>query len=221
MSRELRVRRGAVLFWRLGPIEFGPQERWSRAPESRGLWAFPWPYMDSFFTAHKYFDLLPKHLQTRRDRDRSEEVAPWAPAHPSGYVTPSGATPLQVEFSEDGDLLHGVEVRPAFQDEREEWVRTVGMKVLPLRKFWYEGELYSHIDRQGRIGNAGTLWGETDWYSLDAVAFAAAVRRARGVQGADRSGKPGMGLNYYRYSMDHMEVFIPPKRGFISGRVDR
>lgn len=60
--RKIVVRNGYMKFLRLGPVKFGKQDRWAQAPQKRGLWAFPYPFYDEFFTYHRYQDLLPKQL---------------------------------------------------------------------------------------------------------------------------------------------------------------
>ena len=66
-ASRLVVRAGAILCQRRGAIT--PQDQGQgpfsgRAPEGRGVWAFPFPYNDDFFNWHKWDEILPKHLTT-------------------------------------------------------------------------------------------------------------------------------------------------------------
>lgn len=210
MAKELQVRKGALLLWRLGTINFGEQSRWSRAPQKKGLWAFPWPYYDMFLTYHQYRDRLPKLLRTASN-SRYPLALEW-------YEYPDGATPEEVTFDEAGYILEeDISVREEFWDKQREWIETVGPRVLPLRKFWYEGELYSHIQKTGKIGNPGTMGqGKTDWYSMHSSELAMAIKRARGDRYISRPKNPGEGISDYPSGVDHLEVFIAPGRGRIT-----
>lgn len=58
MVKQMEFRNGYLKMHRLGPVSFGSQKRWSRAPRGLGLWAFPYPFYDDFFTIHKYLDAM-------------------------------------------------------------------------------------------------------------------------------------------------------------------
>lgn len=63
----LTLRDGKLCFQRLGALN-APSRRHVRdrsirtPPERRGLWAFPFGYLDLFFAFHKYQEVMPKHL---------------------------------------------------------------------------------------------------------------------------------------------------------------
>lgn len=163
MAREMMMRKGFVKMWRLGSLEFGEQSRWSRAPQNRGMWAFPYPFFEKDFAYHKYQDLMPKRLQ-----DTSWEV-------------------------------------------QREWINTVGKKVLPVREFWYRGDVYSHFTTSGYIGNLA------EWAVLDMKKVAGFIMST----GADRIMLPETGrLSPFRTTVDHMEVFIAPRMGEIRSSLD-
>lgn len=165
--RKTVTRQGYMKFWRLGPIEFGEQSRWSRAPRTRGLWAFPYPFYDTFFTYHKYKDLLPKRLKE------------------STY------------------------------EEQEEWINTIGKKVLPIREFWYKGDVFTHFTPNGEIGDTGLFNPEnTDWVAMDALRLNQHIIRGGGNISFERYGEENK-LSRYRTSVDHLEVFIAPNMGTI------
>lgn len=161
MTKEIIVRNGFVKFWRVGPVEFGRQKpRWDhRAPEAHGLWAFPWPFFDFFFAAHKYWDVAPKWL------DKCETA-----------------------------------------EEVDEWIRKVGRRVMPIREFWFKGDLYSRVARNPSHK-------VQDWSLVNATDYARSLR----VTGYDRfyQDSEGNGKVASPTSIDHMEVFIAPNRGII------
>lgn len=92
---DFRVENGAILLSRLGPANAQRQRHntvardpitghklqrednepyrsaWP-APESRGYWAFPYPFAEMFFCAHVYERYLPKRLRTAELLARSE-----------------------------------------------------------------------------------------------------------------------------------------------------
>lgn len=59
---DFEVRGGKMLFQRVGPINSQKQVNNKRAPESRGVWAFPIPYLTNFLLAAN-FPLLPRCLR--------------------------------------------------------------------------------------------------------------------------------------------------------------
>lgn len=67
MARELKRSGGRILMWRLGNLNFQKQHSSSHAPEKWGIWAFPWPYYDEFFTFHQYRTLLPKRFAFHKE----------------------------------------------------------------------------------------------------------------------------------------------------------
>ena len=169
--RRMSVQKGYMKFWRLGTIEFGEQSRWSRAPRSRGLWAFPFPFYDTFFTFHKYTDLIPKRLRG--------ENADW--------------------------------------DEQYEWIKTTGRKVLPIREFWYQGDVFSHFMPNGDIGNTGIfLSSDTEWSVTDVTKLEGLIASSGGNKANYRYGEgENSKVELVRSSVDHLEVFIAPGMGRI------
>jgi len=162
--RRMETRQGYVKFWRLGAVEFGEQSRWGRAPRNKGLWAFPYPFYDTFFTYHKYLDLIPK-------RFKGEDVS---------------------------------------YEEKEAWVNTVGKRILPIREFWYKGDLFAHFTPAGEIEDIAS------WSTMDATRLVKNIQSS----GADKSfwryeqeGKSK--LARVNSSVDHLEVFIAPNMGTI------
>lgn len=192
---RVQVRGGAVRLTRLGGLNFAEQSRWSRAPEPRGMWAFPFGMIEPFFFYHQWTDRLPAHL--RYDADyyplRREVLR-----GPAGEELDAGDTRTVEELCEaDWSPYEG------WHDERRAWVREVGMRSWPLRHFWYDGPVYTHLTRRGEI------LGLSDWTSMAVREYAEAVRRC----GANRMTlRTGDRLCVARSSKDHLEVFLPRTR---------
>lgn len=172
---RFRTRRGELLFQRLGYLNAVKQSRGeygNRAPEARGVWAFPWPAGDiGFFAGHKWEEVLPKKLQRASLLSLSEAY----------------------EAARD-DLVErervGVEME-RFHDEKERWIKEVGAKVMPIRRFYYGGSLYSRMDLQGQALSY-EVESKERWTRMTVTQYIAACR------------KTPLG-----YSTDHLEVFIP------------
>lgn len=196
---KLMVRQGYLKFMRLGPVEFGEQSRWAHAPERFGMWAFPWPYFEMFYAYHKYLDLLPKEL--RLDERRRPPL--------SGYTNDEGKTPRSYAEVEAGDFYPSGE----WFTKRDQWVETVGKRILPMRTFWYRGDLYSHFLPSGEVGGYSMVSGDvegTDWSLMSTDAFVRFTKSTHGDrQVYSKSMVPA------RSGSDHLEVFIPRKRGTI------
>lgn len=233
MAKRFEVRKGFLRLQRLGPVKFGEQSRWSlRAPESNGLWAFPYPHFDAFYAYHRYMDILPKDLKGdyprdlkwwRRKREKGEERYSGIHEVPSEYE--QGDYPLE----RYGDLQWSTRILRTpvngyviseYWREQERWIEAVAKKVLPLREFWYRGELYTHFLRDGSVG----AWTATadeegnDWTLMDTDHFARLLRKPGSVvatEGYGADGKPSI----TNYSKDHLEVFIPRGRGTIRDRI--
>jgi hypothetical protein len=168
--RRMETRQGYVKFWRLGTVEFGEQSRWSRAPRNKGLWAFPYPFYDSFFTYHKYLDIIPKRL-------RAESIKNF-------------------HYDEQSELY----------EEQEKWINTIGKRVLPIREFWYQGDVFTHFTPQGEIGEM------EQWSTMDATTLLKQITSS----GADRTyWRSKESVVRGKSSIDHMEVFISPRMGTI------
>ena len=169
--KSITTNGGKVLLWRLGPLSYNTQERWTRAPNSRGMWAFPYPYFELSFAAHQYDYLMPKRLQKNGHY----------PLLSTDYLYKGEPLPLHSvipPLDADGLLPKDYKVREGFWDDRDKWVKTVGRKILPFRKFWYEGDLYSHISPKGEVGDVGLRSPETaSWYRMYARTFATAATK--------------------------------------------
>ena len=159
-----------MLLWRLGQLTYGEQSAWDRAPLRKGMWAFPWPYYDPNFTEHQYNYYMPKSLK----------VTVWGdPVDPQAYIYPDGSKPTGAALAR---LLRDLEeygypeaedlrTRDGFTADRNAWIEAVGKKVLPLRKFWYEGELLTHIPKNGTDSDG---WRDIleDWHRVDSSEIA-------------------------------------------------
>lgn len=207
--KGIQVRKGAILLWRLGSLTHGEQSSWDRAPMRKGMWAFPWPFYAPSFTAHQYTYYLPKRLSANRH---------GAPLDPSWFRYPDGSKaegpveldeygwPLDINLNESQD----------FYDEQKDWIKRVGRRRLPLRKFWYEGDLFTHFPRTGYSGDEGGLDCETlsSWHR---VSSDEAARRLRKGSGQLVMNKPDQTRVQRRgYTVGALELFLPPGPGRIS-----
>lgn len=234
MPKRFEFRKGFMRFQRLGPIKFGEQSRWSvRAPEGNGLWAFPYPHYDAFFAYHRYMDILPKELKGGRSTDPKwwrRDRAPGEEPYGGSYEIPSeydrGDYPVarmeEIHWAGDGRDRHPTNgyVISEFYKAQDEWVETVGKRVLPLREFWYSGELYSHFTPAGDVGNytVSALEEGNEWSVLTTERLAQILKKPGSViamDSHDGSGKP----RSYQFATDHLEVFIPRGRGVIRHRL--
>lgn len=226
MSKRFEYRKGFLKLQRLGPVKFGEQSRWSvRAPERVGMWAFPYPFFDIFFAYHKYTDLAPKELRGR-----------W-PSAASWYTRGWDDDELleAVEFA-DVERYGAVESRPFYRDEngelkeafvsgkwheaKDNWVESVGKKVLPLREFWYSGELYTHFLPDGEVGNAPMSARDegVEWSLMHTDKLARLLQKPGSVVYSESVGPDGKPRTY-SFAKDHLEVFIPRGKGVIRDRI--
>lgn len=200
-TRKIMMRNGYMKFLRLGAIEFGEQSRWSsRAPESKGMWAFPYPFFDMFFAYHKYSDLLPKRYRGNYPTDLSY------------YAKLDGTPVTYLKFDEEyGHPVDGIYLLPHYHEEKEAWIKNVGMKILNIKEFWYKGDVYTHFMPNGQIGSTDPFnEGNIEWSLMDVEHFGKNIRKTNG----SNIYLPEYG-GAFKSSIDHLEVFIPPKRGII------
>ena len=176
-ASRLVARGGALLCQRRGALTPQNQDRGrygGRAPEGRGIWAFPFPYNDDFFNWHKWDEILPKHLT-------------------------SEAIKARVEAEEDLPLEQTTTA--ALWAAQEAWIGAHG-GLLPVRRFWWEGDVWARFDRRGEtIFSADRR--QMGWELMGLDEYVRAARRA----------EP------YRYwTHDHMEIFLAPGRGRVVRR---
>lgn len=226
MAQKYEFRKGFLKLQRLGPVKFTEQSRWAaRAPESKGLWAFPFPHFDLFYAYHKYTDLAPKHLRGRwpsdpKYYDREDELD-YIPRVEFRESTSSVFRDRkEAGFTDEQGNWVPLYLSGRFYEEQDAWVKNVGEKILPLRTFWYSGDLYTHFNHDGTVGNWTMGSGESgnEWSLMSSEKLANLLRRPGSVIAADGhrpDGKPAT----YRFSADHLELFIPPRRGVIRDKL--
>lgn len=205
--KGIQVRKGAILLWRLGQLTYGEQSAWDRAPQEKGMWAFPWPFYDSSFTEHQYSYYMPKRLKTGGYGD---------PLDTSWYCYPDGSKPETVVLDEYGYPEDpNLDVPQAFWDARNAWISTVGKRVLPLRKFWYEGDLFTHFPRIGlEVTDYGYSWDLLEtWHRVSSEEAARRLQKGAGQLGAVAQ-RPGRLPR--RGSVGSLELFLTPGAGRIS-----
>jgi len=223
MAQSIQLRKGFLRLQRLGPVKFTEQSRWAgRAPEAKGLWAFPYPHFDIFFAYHKYTDLAPKELRSDNPKDpkwylKDDDSDDSPEAIFFEEVTDSwGYTHKQAFYLDDEGQKKETYVSGKFYEAKDKWVEEVGKKVLPMRNFWYSGDLYSRFTANGAAGASG-IGG--DWTLMSVQKLAELINKPGGTRyfdgHYDGDGKP----QFWNYSKDHLEVFIPRNRGIIRSSV--
>lgn len=85
------------------------------------------------------------------------------------------------------------------------WLREVAPRVLPIRKFWFAGELYTHIGRRG------IDLGLSEWERVDVSEFVA--RGARFLTRGSRWRETGTPLRVNCFDIEALEVFIATRAG--------
>lgn len=230
MTRRPEFRKGFLKLQRLGTIEFGEQSRWNvRAPENRGMWAFPTPYFDTFFAYHKWVDIAPKEF--RAD----------FPKNPKWYTkdeSREGDSPDEIIFIEKKDPfsdrvreipyyrdahgdLHEAHLTGEYFDANDKWIREVGQKILPIRTFWYSGELYTHFMPDGSVGSSpmSSKDPNVQWSLMDTETLYKCLLKPGNVYGFDGHYDPSGKHRTYNYAVDHLEVFVPRGRGIIRDKI--
>lgn len=226
MPQRFQHRKGFLKLQRLGPIKFGEQSRWSvRAPESVGMWAFPYPFFDIFFAYHKYTDLAPKELRGRWPQNASWYQRDWEDETPVKAiefiaVERYGEMETLPFYRDDNGKLKEAYVSGKWHEAKDRWVETVGKKVLPLREFWYSGELYTHFLPDGEVGNAPMNSGaeNVEWSLMHTDKLARLLRKPGSVVYSESVGPDGKPRTY-SYAKDHLEIFIPRGKGVIRDRI--
>lgn len=183
-----QLRKGYLKLQRQGPLTLAKQDN-ERAPERHGIWAFPWPYFDVFFTHHRYRELLPRRL-------RGE-----LPSEARYYRLDDGSPIDSLEGYELNEYGYYDELTPTDEwfREREEWIATHGKAIDRRRVFWYRGPIYTHIAADKEVLWGGDERGEWELTTTDEL-----YRRI--LRGGGRVGRAGAAR--WNYSCDHLEVFI-------------
>lgn len=227
MTLTPQFKKGFLKFQRLGPVKFAEQSRWaSRVPETKGLWAFPYPHFDVFFAYHKFTDIAPKDF-----RDREPSNPKW---YSRGYDDPTpceavefievedyGEKIMQAYCRDENGKLKKVYPSEAFFEARNAWIENVGKKVLPLREFWYSGLLYTHFLPNGEVGGNSLFTDnkQKEWTLMTVEDFYKFLIKPGSVHyfdgHYDGEGKP----LHFNYSKDHLEVFIPRGKGIIRDKL--
>jgi hypothetical protein len=95
------------------------------------------------------------------------------------------------------------------------WIENVGRRVVPVREFWYKGDVFSHFKPNGeRSASTDDFFRDGKWSVTD-------VDRLRGFISSSGSYKPYTTYDDFdrqgteRETIDHLEVFIAPGMGQI------
>jgi hypothetical protein len=74
---DFDIKNGKMLFQRVGPINAQIQRNNKRAPEGRGIWAYPWPVFDWFFVSGPFStpsQMAPKNPNHRKLTSKELEL---------------------------------------------------------------------------------------------------------------------------------------------------
>jgi hypothetical protein len=172
-----------LLCQRLGGIEPVDQRRNDRAPARRGVWAFPFGYFCMDYAAHKYEAVLPKRLRWSALRARYPAVDEMTLEQRKEYF----------RAFDRHDLA------------RQQWISRHGRDALRLRRFWYDGSLYTHLTADGGLID------DDGWRLASAADFVKAMRRNLASPWGYRiepvESNDG-GYLMRRYT-GHLEIFLP------------
>lgn len=220
---DFKFKDGKLLFQRVGPIKAVKQKKNSRAPEKRGLWAFPYPIFDYFFVTGVW----------TRDGD---------------YKRPEIDYEEKIPLSDDKrrkleKRLKGLQRRPMgnlkskFEEKYIHWEiegiqEYLNTGLIPkhgylgsgkieakhhldkLKQFWWGDKIYAHFAPKG----IGLSHEEAEWFCYpNAQEYLTQLRKhvvsyVKGWEDSKVCKCVASGLNT-KYdiglSADHLEVFIP------------
>ncbi|MFA5489706.1 MAG: hypothetical protein WC284_10865 [Candidimonas sp.] len=184
-SFEIKNRK--MRFLRCGPVNSQKQihRDGNVAPESRGIWVFPWPFHDAFFYYHRFEAGLPKKYRLADD-----EIS-WANKFPCQNGCDENTSCNLCNHGVDKNLIN------LWSKERQAWIDRNRKKM--IKTVWYNGPIYSRISPMGHVG----LF---DWYYWDNMRdWIAMARKNIWCYYSYGNGK------FFKeiYSVDHMELFIP------------
>lgn len=165
-----------------------------RAPENRGLWAFPYPYFDAYFASFQYDMALPKKFRRQSINELHQEmqaITGGQASHPQYAAYDEALTKLYAELHEYTDSA-------SFK------------KKMQVREFWVSGSVYTHIGRT----NTDSEWG---YMTVSALAdelsklYARDARYAGANLGSNHTRPfPRSAYSYWApgMSVDHLEIFL-------------
>lgn len=185
---SFRVKKGAILLYRVGPangqvqthnskprdMRTGDKREWAkdepyeayirRTPTRKGFWTFPYPLHDAFFYAHVWDRYMPKKFRLGvmdvESMTEEEQEAHWA--------------------------------------ERDEKYRDVRRLFKP-KLIWHNGPFYSHVKPKDHVG-------EQNWYL-----YANGRDWVDSARGHLKTWYRDVDNKVYsmNYSKDHLEIFVP------------
>lgn len=105
-------------------------------------------------------------------------------------------------------------------EEREKWVIEHGLKILKPKKFWYSGYLYSRMSGMGQPHGIDENGDDEDAYVSWSFMHTSQLYKLL-KSGGDRGWEiHDNQKKIVRYSVDHLEVFIPPNYGTLREGVE-
>lgn len=185
------------------------KSRNQRAPEKRGLWAFPYPLFDGFFASYQYQLALPKRFQHHQERKMFEQEELLLAQKQEGLLTAQEHLVLVEKHNQQ----FGV-----FMQEQEEYLASKTFrKKIQVREFWVSGSFYTHINLPTQKSPD-----ESEWQLVKVRDFADYLPKlyAENYRYSNRSWMPGQDFvkldNYkptrprgpWPLSVDHLEIFL-------------
>lgn len=191
-----------MLFQRLGTLQPVKQGHWQSAPAREGLWAFPWPYFSMFFAAHQLGPHKPRRFKRGSvgpvDRcwwTHDGKPAPRTPSEPELAADSAGRWQIVDEWDSAKWL-----------DDYERWYDKDYKRVMKIRRFWYAGDVYTHLDEKGHD------LGLRDWRIVDATEFV--LRASRYIVRECRWHETRRPMRICKYHKESLEVFLPVRGSF-------
>jgi hypothetical protein len=142
---KIKFKDGKMLFVRYGPMNAQYQNN-EKAPTRRGIWAFPFPYVELYFVEHTNTRLLP--MKFNRNKQIKNKMVE-----------------LKRVLTEDEEMEIHDAVNKCIEENIEEYekkCKTIRNKLNKPKKFWYKGRFYCHFHPATHV-----CVGEFTWYEWD------------------------------------------------------
>lgn len=235
---DFQVQGGKVLFSRIGPMNAQIQKNNERAPEGRGVWAFPWPIFEHFYVSGSMSTPTTMAPKDTVDTEGETRTVPLEPqdAHIlkktmmglKRYVDKLKAQDpdpkmLDVKWaredreSDANDIAKALETGKVDVDLLWKYIKRKKVPSVKRRTFWWDGPVYAHFGPKGAPEES--FHGE--WYKFDnAMDYIKEARKHLiATQRYTYDKKEVVSTSHVRgiksskgtgnLSSDHMEVFIP------------
>lgn len=190
---KIEIRKGFVKMARVGPVKFHRQKGVPHAPENWGIWAFPYPFQDEYFTS----GILEKYLPISLRKSFMNKL----------YDEQMKDDITDERYQEIDSYLYDV------WDRRDAWIAKHKHSLVKTSTFWYKGDMYTHISQSGEVLTSSDLYHiiPPEWSLLDTSTYKKLVDKT-GPSGYTHHKELNMSM---RCSTSYLEVFIPRNKGII------